>query len=151
MQTYWLALGETNNEAQSSNDGGSSQHSNSDDKGGDADGDAGTDAAMMEKPSQSKTNRLIEWNLDVLIRLIKLIVARRKASGLPEFGTDEDMEHRVLFSEEGATTIDEVAEIIALPTFNAEAATKQENPEQIQLPHAVIDQLYDYVANIAGR
>jgi len=85
-----------------------------------------------------------------LHRLLKQIVARRHAErGLNGNGgglIDADtLEH-----SPSGTTIDEVAEIITLPTFNAKAATSQENPDSIQLPRHVIDQLYDYVFNIAA-
>jgi len=83
------------------------------------------------------------------LRLLKQIVARRKACGLPLYGTT-DVESSVHFAEEGKTTIDEVAEIITLPKFNAKAAAKQEDPDSIQLPRQIVDQLYDYVSNIAA-
>lgn len=154
-QTYWLALGENRSEAASSMEG--SGHNTSDDEntGEDAEGDAQSTAAVNTQPdkkayamTESKTARLIEWNVDVLLRLIKQIVARRKSLGLPAFGTT-DVEANVQFADEDQTTIDEVAEIITLPEFNVKAATKQEDPDSIQLPRQVIDQLYDYVSNIA--
>jgi len=158
MQTYWLALGENRSDTasnmNSSNHGGSDdEHTGADDDQGDDTATAVAVAAKQEKSdyfaSESKTARLIEWNLDVLLRLLKQIVARRKACGLPPYGTT-DVESHVTFADEGNTTIDEVAEIITLPKFNAKAAVKQEDPDSIQLPRQVVDQLYDYVSNIAA-
>jgi len=159
MQTYWLALGENRSDATSSNMDSSAHGSSDDENTGDGDDRAtenGSTAAVKANGKdkakaafESKTARLIEWNLDVLLRLLKQIVARRKASGLPPYG-NTDVENSVQFGDEGQTTIDEVAEIITLPNFNAKAAAMQENPESVNLPRQVVDQLYDYVSNIAA-
>jgi len=108
---------------------------------------------IYEKMSAEKTERLIEWNVDVLHRLLKQIVARRRA----ELGDSGELEapeavidKRISIQHVSGTTIDEVAEIITLPKFNAKAAIKQEDPDSVDLPPHVVDQLYDYVFNIAG-
>jgi hypothetical protein len=94
-----------------------------------------------------KTMRLIEWNVDVLLRLLKQIVARRKLWP-PE---DNSPPNETFFSREvnKMSALDEVKEIIALPKFR-ECAGDQEDPESIELPNEVAEQLHDYVCNIAA-
>lgn len=99
--------------------------------------------------SQAKMNRLIEWNVDVLHRLLRQVVARRSAIGIPPGVSlaNERVERKILFSN--GQVIDEVKEIIHLPRFNAQAARRQEDPDAIDIPQTVLNQLYDLVAVIA--
>jgi hypothetical protein len=53
-------------------------------------------------------------------------------------------------SSDKRTVLEEVKEIIHLPTFNAEAARSQEDPYKIQLDEAVKDQLLAYVTEVAS-
>lgn len=154
MQTYWLSPGEQRSDTSSNVDSGSS-HSDTNDSSHQVDEEmvtvmvankAEAKAAAMEG---SKKKRLIEWNVDVLLRLLKQIVARRRACGLPAYGSDIK-EDRIQFAEPGKTVIDEVKEIIELPMFNAKAASKQEDADSVILPTEVVEQLFDYVSNIAA-
>jgi class 3 adenylate cyclase len=99
----------------------------------------------VQRLMSDKTNRLIDWNCDVLIRLIKQIVAARDATGekpegdqpaLPEGSTEQ-------------TCLEEVKEIITLPDFDAKVLRKQRSPEEIELGINVEQQVHDYVSNIA--
>jgi len=92
----------------------------------------------------SKTKRLIDWNCDVLERLLKMIVARRNA-GEANSGTKD-------WEDKGSTTgnpLEEVKEIIELPKFDSKAAKNQQSPQSIVLGQAVQTQLKDYVTTIA--
>lgn len=133
MQTYWLEITRESSYENSST-GGSSN--NEDDLGD-----------VNKNSFDSKTLRLIEWNVDVLLRLLKQIVARRKACP-PE---DVLPPNETFFSREvhKMSALDEVKEIVALPKFR-EGTTCQEDPENVELPGEVAEQLHDYVCNIAA-
>ena len=75
MQTYWLEL--TSRDSSSVQDGTSS--SGGSEAGNEVFGDY---AQAMSGMFDAKTIRLIEWNADVLLRLLKQIVARRRACPL---------------------------------------------------------------------
>ena len=51
--------------------------------------------------------------------------------------------------DEGKIVVDEVAEIIALPQFSAEAINALAHADEIQLNQEVVSQLKDYIATIA--
>jgi hypothetical protein len=105
----------------------------------------------------SKFKRLIDWNTDTLCRLTKQIVSRRnaamknssgkKASSLPTPNTKV-----ILDIGEGGIPMDEVKEIIELPEFDAMAFEREEaEPDSIELPSVVANQIRDFVIVIASR
>ncbi|EEC43180.1 predicted protein [Phaeodactylum tricornutum CCAP 1055/1] len=98
----------------------------------------------------NKTSRLIDWNVDVLSRLIKQIVARRKASKVPK--KDSSKQYFCPGDNRGAgtTVLDEVTEILALPEFDADAARRQQDPENIELDDSITSQLQQYVSNVSA-
>ena len=147
MTTYWLVFGSS---------GGSSgpSHANSseqdpDEKRLEVDNDAApkTDEQQMRVATE-KTTRLVAWNADVLVRLIKQIVARRKASRLPLGGTGAVDEN--VFLKEGNHVIDEVQEIIHLPESDKNALAEEQDLDNIHIEQDVTEQLFDYVSNIAA-
>eukprot|EP00934_Nitzschia_sp_Nitz4_P008929 Nitzschia sp. Nitz4//scaffold100_size80364//3224//7079//NITZ4_005332-RA/size80364-augustus-gene-0.10-mRNA-1//-1//CDS//3329532058//8919//frame0 len=93
--------------------------------------------------SSPKIQRLVEWNVDVLKRLLKLIVAQRTNAERPN--------HAILREEEKILNmpapLEEVKEIVTLPAFKAHRA--KVNPNDIQLPEEVVTQLRAYVEAIA--
>jgi len=109
-----------------------------------------------------RSQRQIEWNVDVLLKLLKEITARRASIGyrraslgrnttvngssfisLPS-GSDssEHMESKI--------PLEEVKEIIELPDFDMEACRNEHNPKDMIIPPAVIYQLHKYVTFIAS-
>lgn len=92
-----------------------------------------------------KMDRLIEWNVDVLTKLLKQIVARRGKDK-----TFQEREEVQLHRPEGQPPLEEVVEIITLPKFDADAAKHQEDPKSIDLGKAVTAQLRIYVKQIAA-
>jgi hypothetical protein len=96
-----------------------------------------------------RIKRLVDWNVDVLKRLLKQVVAKRNASSHEIF----DLNHPVMMKNEvniGCDTyvLDEVTEIIRLPGYTH--VKMEEDPTKIELPKEVEDQLRLYVASIAG-
>jgi len=77
--------------------------------------------------------------------LLKSIIARCPASEKKKDSKEWDHLHKVE-QEVDPTVLDEVQEIIELPR---EAAEMCKDPESVELPPGVIDQLTDYVSKIA--
>lgn len=95
-----------------------------------------------------KAMRLVGWNVEVMVRLLKQIEARRNASSK----TGELIMHdeSMLLPSEGKMVLDEVKEIITLPKFDAKVATQQQNTNDVQLDFRVIEQLNDYIMKIGA-
>jgi class 3 adenylate cyclase len=97
-----------------------------------------------------KTQRLVDWNSEVLGRLMQQIVAKRNASS--KVTTFEASSTRISSAKilpVGATVLDEVKEIIELPEFDAAAVRNQEKPESIEMNDVVPSQLREYVFTVA--
>jgi hypothetical protein len=142
MQTYWLEISARNDSSvmdSSSQSGGSSNAV--DDELEDVQG------PTTSRVFDSKTTRLIEWNVDVLLRLLKQIVARRNMTKT-EAGVAKPNES-FFMQEKSRLTMDEVAEIITLPDFH-ECGGVAVHDDEIELPSLVVQQLHDYVCNIAA-
>lgn len=121
--------------------------------------------SAMDKLASEKTARLIDWNCDVLLRLMKQIVARRRAMakmkqsivGLNSLKTSRRASlngslHGASMDEsnENGTVIDEVMEIITLPKLDLKITKAQEDADSVELPDEVVSQLMEYVSNIAA-
>ena len=81
-----------------------------------------------------KSQRLIEWNVDVLQRLLKKIVAMRPR----RIGRNMQNNNFKISTNVGATVLDEVQEIITLP---GKAARYKQDPMLVQLDPKVITQV----------
>ena len=97
----------------------------------------------------SKIERLCNWNVDVMLRILKQIVARRESHPSTLRGKP-GRRSSVESCPRAGTVIDEVKEIIHLPEFDAEAVRNQRDPETIELDEKVISQLHQYVEIIAS-
>jgi 3'5'-cyclic nucleotide phosphodiesterase len=96
----------------------------------------------------SKTKRLVDWNVDILLRLLKQVVVRRKARLLLQ-QHDTVLANEERYSLTKATCpLDEVKEIINLPVFIE--GKYQEDPDDIVLPKEVALQLCEYISAIAA-
>ena len=109
---------------------------------------SGDDAVIEDKEA-----RLIGWNVEILSRLLKQIVAMRDDDeGVGDDDSDEFANDR---DDDSSSTnlrvdtkrpLDEVQEIIALPPM---AAKYSRDPEKVELSWDVKKQLRDYVTNIS--
>jgi len=94
-----------------------------------------------------KMQRLVDWNVDQLSRLLKLIVVRRKHP------RRQSNANTILYdsynnSKRNGTVLEEVKEVITLPNFDASTFKSIEGPDSIELSSEVMDQLHDYVTKI---
>jgi 3'5'-cyclic nucleotide phosphodiesterase len=145
MQTYWLVMSSAK-KSRSSGDRSSSAQSS----------EILSDEPLFLKndqnslnPSQvldSKVGRLVEWNVEVLLRLLKEIVARRLSCSKSTSSTDSPNEKRFV-TNDNTHALDEVKEIITLPNF--EEVKNNKNPEDICFGDEVVQQLRSFVTNIA--
>jgi hypothetical protein len=122
MQTFWVEPSVTG--------GASSQGSGSIDMASDFD---------------DKTKRLVDWNVDILRRLIKQILARREATPRRK----STMTSSITLQKESGAVLEEVREIIEIPEYDPTSFRKQKNPDAVVLSDAVATQLQGYVAAIA--
>jgi 3'5'-cyclic nucleotide phosphodiesterase len=108
--------------------------------------------ALRAQESETRNDRLVDWIVEIMDRLIRRIIARRNAtrSKIRNIGLITDAEFFTLASSEGETVLDEVREIVELPEFDAKAFHKQEDPETIELGAEVKKQLQQYVLSIAS-
>lgn len=99
----------------------------------------------------SKLERLVGWNTDVLARLIQKIVVHRNAQiALGVVKRIDCRNPQLPQKEANKTVLDEVKEIIELPEFDVNVARSEENPDTVVLEDEVMDQLKRYVLLIAG-
>lgn len=102
-----------------------------------------------------KTNRLIDWNVETLVRLLKQIVVRRKAVSqsrtptiasavVPHFAKSHAF-------PEHSNYLKEVREIITFPEFDGIVDKLRVNVDDVKLPSDVTEQIRTYVSCIAGE
>ena len=109
----------------------------------------GIDMSNPEEGLPPNIRRLVDWNVDVLKRLLKQVVARRIALGKQQM----DPNHPLMMKTEvniGCDTyvLDEVSEIIRLPGYTR--CDRSKDPNKLELPELVTKQLRLYVASIAA-
>ena len=92
-----------------------------------------------------RTTRLVNWTVEVLRKLLRQVVARREAQGSATVGPDQLKYKR----QSGHTVLDEVAEVIIIPGFDAKVAKRQKESSLVYLGEDVEMQLHAYVTNIA--
>ena len=93
-----------------------------------------------------KTERLVNYNTEVLLNLLKKIVAI-KFKECPGQSSADHLDPLRIKSVENETVLDEVKEIIMLPSTPAKFL---QDPELVQLPEAVVSQTRAYVKTIAS-
>jgi hypothetical protein len=105
------------------------------------------------RPLDAKAKRLVDWNCDQMIRLLKLVVARRSAMQRRASGdylrnsTAENFKNGNL--RKVGTVLEEVKEIITLPRFDPKVYRSHDDPESVKLDDEVLRQLHDYVSTVA--
>ncbi|GKY99162.1 hypothetical protein MPSEU_000871700 [Mayamaea pseudoterrestris] len=104
--------------------------------------------AQQARVATEKTSRLVAWNADVLLRLLKQMVARRKLQKLPLQGNGTVDEN--VYLQDGNLIIDEVKEIITLPTYDTHGNADELDLDQVEIGNDVVEALFDYVSNIAA-
>jgi hypothetical protein len=149
LQTYWLEYKSMSTDSVSSSSILTSTllKSNLDLKANPMNNYSPEDLAVAQS---EKVDRLIDWNVDVLQGLLKKILGMR---GNEKATLPDENNVQLLLScgcDRASTTItvlDEVKEIITLPS---QAAKYKSNPDNIRLNPIVITQLRQYISTIAS-
>jgi hypothetical protein len=104
--------------------------------------------ARQTKKASKKVERLIDWNVDVLSKLLRQIVATRCVLAKEERLLED---WPTSFSEynEAVTPFDEVQEIISIPAYNEAIGLLDET--EYALSETVQTQLRDFVSRIVSR
>ena len=145
MQTFWLHLAANTKTKKSDSDAASmNELSSSDSKGVVAGPVEGSGMAM--ELSTGKLHRLVSWNVDVMSRLLRQIIARRELLG--------DQENSLLtkdgYDPMGEGVLSEVSEIIRLPSHNISLNDVIARAESTDLPKEIRESLHNLVASLAA-
>jgi hypothetical protein len=106
-------------------------------------------ATFGQKILPEKACRLVKWNVDILARLLKQIMARR-ASIRSRKASMSLKTKRAPTVQSSANVIHEVVDVLSLPDFNPKVFEKQVDPDSIVLPMEVTAQLELFVTEIAA-
>ena len=99
---------------------------------------------VSKKIESSKVQSLIKWNVEVLSRMLKQIVASRQ---METGGKTVDSQAPYLPNDEHSQPLQEVVEVVTLPKF---AKKKCKNPDSVCLDPKVSQQLFTFVSYIAS-
>jgi 3'5'-cyclic nucleotide phosphodiesterase/Adenylate and Guanylate cyclase catalytic domain len=142
LKTYWVTQG-------------SSPRSDGEEHSSDT-AETGVENALQQlmegDPLDTKKLRLVDWNVDLLIRLMKQIVARRaslnKGQKSPKSTTAPPPPQ--WNNAKGTHPLDEIVEIIHLPELPESARQEEEDITNIVLDPDVISLTRDYVMALAA-
>jgi len=102
----------------------------------------------VDKPAEEDAKaakhmqRLVKWNVEMLKQLLKQVVARRKALGMPNV-------KGVSLLAQTATVVDEVAEVIGFPPFDPSVSFDKLDYESVDLGAKAEEQLEQFVSDIS--
>ena len=131
MQTYWLVDSRTSG-TESTGDASSRTDES----------EVSLSPSLYLEKLSAKMERLVDWNVEVMMRLIKQIQARNGSTGnLPP--RMKSLSRKKL----NTTPLEEVVEVIALPDFEDKDV---QDAEKVVVDDKVRDQLRKFVATIAS-
>lgn len=133
MKTYWLTINDDNKSSRRSNSSRGSERTDSS-----IDQFAGIKCSGLDE----KMQRLANWNAEVLLRFLKLIVAKRSKNG--DIEQIENVWDGIV--DANVHVVDEVAEIITLPPFTTALDT---DDKPVTISDEIELQLFEYVTEIA--
>lgn len=98
-----------------------------------------------------RTKRLIDWNVEMLVKLLQTIAARRAAGGDRNISkSTKQWDDKIVTETSTKMPLEEVREIITLPEFDTKASHKQIHLEDMKIPETVVQQLHHLVSSIAS-
>lgn len=148
LTTYWLDVKGEQEAKTTSKDLPASGSENADDTDKRVESQVHTADPVSAEVSQcAKLNRLVDWNKEILAKLLKEIIALRQACGVK---ADANRQLQKAESFVNVNIVDEVVEVIDPPQYDLMAIEDAlEDAEAIELGDSVEEQLRDYVMTIA--
>jgi hypothetical protein len=150
LTTYWLVKEDGPQSTTSSGNSPSDGDEDAADSDNENDGDRAVliDAAIVETNALTeKIQRLVKWNAEVISKILKEVIQRRKAlNTTPDFMAVRHLEESTALGH----VLEEAADILALPTFDADAAARQDALPPVILNERVTQQLEAYIHAIAA-
>eukprot|EP00980_Cylindrotheca_fusiformis_P009471 scaffold2070_cov105-Cylindrotheca_fusiformis.AAC.2 len=95
----------------------------------------------------NRTERLVEWNVEVLTSLLEQIVASR-ADAVGQIHTLSDAEKKIGIN--GATVLEEFTPVIPLKRFDAEELERRQTTSNVDIGEEAKYQLRRYISTISG-
>ena len=105
---------------------------------------------MQASKLDEKMERLVDWNTDVLARLLKQILARHRALAKHPSTKASAATRDFVGQTVGSMVIDEVVEIIELPELHAAASRQHDLVDETELDPTVVSQLRSYIRTMAS-
>ena len=100
--------------------------------------------------TSSKDGNLIEWNVEMLLGLIKGIVAFRNKLNIKKDARNEKVISQYFGLQENGTFLDEVKEVIHLPQNIETSDIDAGDLSQIEIPKVVVKELRELIKTIAA-
>jgi class 3 adenylate cyclase len=91
-----------------------------------------------------RLDRLVDWNVELLMNILKKIVARRSVVVGAKVVEKDPSQH-------GKIALDEIKEVIEMPEFNSQAAINMTSDSTVELPPEVRSELKAFVHRIASH
>lgn len=102
---------------------------------------------LSDKTRYRRNQKLVDWNCELLLQLLKQVVARREALQSNSRNTSQaELTAIARNIGDGSMVVEEVADIIEMPEF-----VSSKNNSEIQLNEEAARQLRDYVATLASK
>lgn len=95
--------------------------------------------------SSDSTSRLIDWTTGILVDLLKKVVAHRLMTN-----KSQRRQYNLRIDTSNSRAIDEVTEIIDMPSFDPTLVSEPVDPDEIVIDEEVVAQMRDYVSCIAS-
>jgi Adenylate and Guanylate cyclase catalytic domain/3'5'-cyclic nucleotide phosphodiesterase len=117
--------------------------------------DTGTGGAALTitKTENEKVQRLVDWNCELLLPILKKIVARRrgkKRRSTLTAQTQERVRQREAEITSNRNLLDELVEVIPLPAYDAQAAKDEQAFERMELSENVVSELREFISLVAS-
>jgi len=148
LQCYWLEV--KNDTTMSTSSGAVSTSSGAESADSDVREDIQDHLADTGSALDLKTRRLVDWNKDVMVRLLRDLVSHRVAVGVSP-DSDAEMEAaEKSIQKPGEIVFDELVDIVSLSQYDTKTVKCATSSTSCDIDDAVTDQLRDYISCIAG-
>eukprot|EP00980_Cylindrotheca_fusiformis_P015176 scaffold4199_cov101-Cylindrotheca_fusiformis.AAC.4 len=110
----------------------------------------GVDQDFLGIEGMNKTQRLVEWNVEILTSLLEQIVGSRGGEPVDQIQTVSKNVERKHGSDGGRTVLEEFTPIITLKRFDADELQRRGRPKSMDIGGEAKSQLRNYISSIAG-